>query len=277
MWLWLGILFGVGLAAGVLLNSLADNLPPDENDERHPPRRPACRRCGTPFRPAEWLAVAHRLRGGRCRQCGARRPGRAALVELAAGLSAAWLWSWAAAAGEALPMLLLRYAAALVLVWSFILITVIDIEHRLILWNVVWPVALVTALFGLGLPGKGLAKTLWGGLAGYGLTLGIFLLAELYSWAMRRLRGQPLEEVAFGGGDVNLAGIVGLAVGWPGVILSLTLAVVAGGLFGLAYIVTQVLRRRYVPHSAMPYGPFLVLGALVIYLFGPEIRALAGA
>jgi prepilin signal peptidase PulO-like enzyme (type II secretory pathway) len=277
MWLLLVGLFLAGLGGGVLLNSLADNLPPDANDERHPPRRPACRQCGRPYALAHWLALAHLARGGRCARCGAPRSAawRAAAVELAAGFSAAGLWLWAISPGGPLPAALLRYAAALVLVWSCILITVIDVEHRLILWNVVWPVALATALFGLALPGKGLTKTLWGGLAGYGITLGIFLLAEVYARVVQRLRGQPLEEVAFGGGDVNLAGIVGLAVGWPGVILALTLAVLAGGLYGLVYIAVQLVRRRYAPHSAMPYGPFLVMGALVIYLFGRDLQALA--
>jgi prepilin signal peptidase PulO-like enzyme (type II secretory pathway) len=106
------------------------------------------------------------------------------------------------------------------------------------------------------------------------VTLGIFLLAELYSRLVKRWRGQPLEEVAFGGGDVNLAGVVGLAVAWPGVVLSLLIAVVAGGAYSLAYIIVQVARGRYSPHSAMPYGPFLVLGGLLIYFVGRDLAAI---
>ena len=113
-----------------------------------------------------------------------------------------------------------------------------------------------------------------GGAAGYGIALAIFLLAELFARLLQRLRGQPLDEVAFGGGDVNLAGLVGLAVGWPGVILALTVTVLAGGVYSLGYIVVQVLRRRYVPYSALPYGPFLVLGALAIFFYGKELGAM---
>jgi prepilin signal peptidase PulO-like enzyme (type II secretory pathway) len=116
-------------------------------------------------------------------------------------------------------------------------------------------------------------KTLAGGLAGYAITLGIFLLAELFARLLQRLRGQPLDEVAFGGGDVNLAGIVGFAVGWPGVILALMIAVLIGGIFSFGYIVVQLVRRRYVPYSAVPYGPFLVAGALAIYLYGKDFAA----
>ena len=79
--------------------------------------------------------------------------------------------------------------------------------------------------------------------------------------------------MAFGGGDVNLAAIVGFAVGWPGVILALMIAVLLGGLFSFGYIVVQLARRRYVPYSAVPYGPFLVAGALAIYLYGKDFAA----
>jgi leader peptidase (prepilin peptidase)/N-methyltransferase len=280
MWIY-PVLFVLGLGIGVFINVLADNLPPDANDMRYPPRPPRCRACQVEHEPACWLALAALVaRGGRCEHCGARRPARAWVVELAAGLGTALIWPWAIYRAGQQPeppstlLLALTYLAALWLFQTMLLVTVIDIEHRLILWNIVWPTALGVAWFGLLLPTHGALKTFLGGLAGYGATLAIFLLAELYSRVVHRLRGQPLDEVAFGGGDVNLAGIVGLAVGWPGIVLSLLVAVLAGGAFSLVYIVAQVARRRYTPHSAMPYGPFLVLGCLLIYFVGRDLSAL---
>jgi prepilin signal peptidase PulO-like enzyme (type II secretory pathway) len=261
-------LFLVGLAFGVVLNSLADNLPPDANDLRYPPRRPRCRACGQPHRPGYWLALAALARnGGKCEHCGAPRRRREIVMELAAGFITAGLWFWAARAGGPLAEAGAVYLAALVFVLALLLITVIDIEHRLILWPVIWPTALVVGLTGLVLPGHGIVSTIVGGIAGYGITLGIFVLAELYLRAMQALRRQPLDEVAFGGGDVSLAGLIGLAVGWPGIIQALVIAILAGGVVSLGYIVVQLIRRRYTPHAAVPYGPFLVLGALVLYLF----------
>ena len=99
--------------------------------------------------------------------------------------------------------------AAATVTLVFILIVVVDVEHRLILWSVVWPASIALALLGAVTPGHGVVKTLLGGLAGYGITLGIFLLAELFARLLQRLRGQSLDEVAFGGGDVNLAGLIG--------------------------------------------------------------------
>ncbi len=263
MWMLLGLL------AGVALNSLADNLPPDALGGRYAPRAPRCHYCGRPHQRRYWLALASVVgRHGRCEHCAAPRPLRQALVEVGTGLSWAWAWQWAGGAwGLFLP--------AVVMVSIFILIAVIDIEHRLILWNVIWPSALLVALINGLTPDRGWAKTLLGGLAGYGIVWGVYKFAEGYAWLAGRLRGEPLTEVAFGGGDVNLAGVLGLAVGWTGILLSLMITVLAGGLFSLAYVALQILRRRYNPHTAIPYGPFLILGAVVIYFFGANLKALA--
>jgi prepilin signal peptidase PulO-like enzyme (type II secretory pathway) len=232
------VLFILGLGLGVVINSLADNLPPDAEDRRHAARR--------------WRPV---------------------VVALAAGASLAFAWIWAGQGGGPALDTALRFVGASVILLIFLLVVVIDIEHRLILWSVVWPSAVALAVVCSVMPGHGIVKTLIGGAAGYGIALAIFLLAELFARVLQRLRGQALSEVAFGGGDVNLAGLVGLAVGWPGVILALTITVLAGGLYSLAYIVVQVFRRRYVPFSALPYGPFLVLGALTIFFYGKELAA----
>lgn len=265
----LAVWFGLGLAAGVALNSLADNLPPDALGGRHGPRAPHCPYCGGPHRPLYWLAlVSAVVRHGQCEHCAAPRPLRQFVVELLAGLSWAWAWHWAGGAWE-------KFFPAAVVLFIFILMTIIDIEHRLILWNVVWPSALLIALINGLTPERGWEKTLAGGLAGYGIVWGIYKLADGYAWLVGRLRGEPLAEAAFGGGDVNLAGVLGLAVGWTGILVALMIAVFAGGVFSAGYLLTQTLRRRYDPHTPIPYAPFLILGAVVIYFFGADLKTLA--
>jgi prepilin signal peptidase PulO-like enzyme (type II secretory pathway) len=264
----------LGAAAGVLINSLADNLPPDSAGVRRGPRRPRCRACGTPHRGLLASGLAGLLlHAGRCEHCRARRPWRPVPVELAAAGALPYLWLWAGRGeGEALAAAA-RFLPAALIVLAFLLIVVIDVEHRLILRVVVLPAAALTLLFGALDPGRGLVKTVLGGLAGYLLMFGVYLLAQVYAWAQARLRGRPLDDVAFGGGDVNLAAVVGFVVGWPGVLLALLIAVFTGALYSLGIVVPQVVRRRYDPHTAIPYGPFLVAGALVIYLYGKEFSA----
>ena len=258
---------GLGLLAGMVVNILADDLPPNEHGERGPVREPHCRVCGGAHR--HWLALAGLLfQRGRCEHCGAWRGGRPLLVEVSLALGFAYLWLWANSND------LGRFAAAAIVATIFALITVVDIEHRLILWRVVWVSALVFLGLGLIVPDRGWQKTLLGGAVGYGIFSIMFLAGQLYALAVARLRGEPLDEIAFGGGDVNLAGLIGLAVGWSGVLFALFIGVVAAGVFSLGFILVQLAQRRYNPHTPIPYGPFLVVGALMMYLYGKEFVAL---
>jgi leader peptidase (prepilin peptidase) / N-methyltransferase len=269
----------LGLPVAVLINSLADNLPPDAQGLRRPPRRPMCRHCGQAHAPAYWLAAAsYLLKGGLCEHCGQPRPAvRSLVVEVVMAASLPLVWLWAAAGGPVTLAVVARFLVAAAIVAIFLLITVIDIEHRLILRIVVIPAVLFVALVGVLDPGRGAVKTLAGGAAGFAIMYAVFLLAELYTALQNRLRGQPMEEVAFGGGDVNLSAVVGCVVGWPGVLLALGIAVFAGAAYSLTIVIPQLVRRRYQPHSVIPYGPFLVLGALVIYFAGDWLRANWGA
>jgi len=148
----------------------------------------------------------------------------------------------------------------------FALVAVIDIEHRLILH----PVSLVGAVLGAisGTVLHGFLPTLLGGAAGFAIMLVLYLLGVVFlKWVSRR-RGEPVDEVALGFGDVNLGGINGLLLGWPGIIAGLFLAILIGGLISGLYLVYQLVRRRYRAFAALPYGPFLILSVLyLVYLF----------
>lgn len=249
----------------MLANCLADDLPAEEAGQPRPLRRPHCHQCGMALPVSRWSALGAWLTGrGRCSNCAAARGARAVWVEAGAALGGAALWLWAG--GD-----LGRWAAAGVVAFIFLVITIIDIEHRLILWRVVWVSGVVLLALGGLSPDRGWSKTLIGGVVGYVLVALLFLLGQAYAWGVARLRGQPLDEIAFGGGDVNLAGLIGLAVGWSGVLVALLLGVLAAGVFSLGYIVFLVARRRYNPHIPIPYGPFLIAGALAIYLYGREL------
>lgn len=268
------VFFLIGLGAGILLNSLADNLPPDALGVRRMPTRPRCRACGAAHAPVYWLALVSVLvRGGRCEHCSAPRPLRHVVVEVVTGLSLAYAWNWAGGPTRGVFDSAGKFLAGAVVLLVLILITVIDVEHRLILRVVVLPAAALLGLISFFTPGRGPVNTLLGGLAGYGLVLGLFLFGQVFSLVVARLRGQALDEIAFGGGDVNLAGVVGLTVGWPGVLVALFVAVIASGLFSLGYVVVQSLRRRYSLFTPLPYGPFLALGALLVYFFGKPLAA----
>jgi prepilin signal peptidase PulO-like enzyme (type II secretory pathway) len=150
----------------------------------------------------------------------------------------------------------------------FLLITIIDIEHRLILHVVTGPSAILIGFLGVLDPERGLQKTLLGGVVGFGIVLGLYLLGGVFARFVARMRGQVLDEVAFGFGDVTLAGVLGLSVGNPGILLALFLGILAAGEYSLVHIFFMLLRRQYKAFVPIPYGPFLILGAAIVYFGG---------
>ena len=75
-----------------------------------------------------------------------------------------------------------------------------------------------------------------------------------------------------GGGDVKLAGVVGMYLGWLGwgaLAVGAFAAFVLGGIFGLALIAAQKAGRR----TAIPFGPWMIAGAWVGIVLGQALGA----
>ncbi len=70
-----------------------------------------------------------------------------------------------------------------------------------------------------------------------------------------------------GWGDVKMAALIGLATGLPLVLVAMTIAFISGGLVAGGLLLLHLKRRK----DAMPFGPFLSLGALVALLWGKDI------
>jgi len=248
------IIILAGFLLGALLNALADSLP-----LKRKLMAPHCHQCETQRPLRAWISWLGLLTGaGRCSACGERVRLRSLLVELAAVAGVSWLYLINPSPGAFLP--------AIFVLAVFLLITVTDLEHRLILHAVTGPSALVIGLIGILDPERGALKTLLGGAAGFIFFLGLYYLGALLAKVIARRRGEEIDEVAFGFGDVTLAGLIGLTVGWPGVATALISGMLVAGLFSLLFILTMLVLRRYTPFMPIPYGPFLILGATFIYV-----------
>lgn len=258
----------LGWACGAFVNYLSDVLP-----YRRRFARPFCLACQAPVPPVNYFFWPRR-----CPACTKPRPARTWLVE--AVFVALTLWTWFR------PSEMLGFWLGLAVMVFFGVVVVIDIEHRLILH----PVSLVGAalgllvgvivygtrltneptaeasLFGLaaGTLPFGLAKSLLGGLFGFGIMFVFFYLGNLLAKLIGRLRGEPVGEDALGYGDVILSGVLGLMVAWDRIIYALFLGVLAGAIFSAGYLIFKTLARKYQLFTAIPYGPFLVAGAAFI-------------
>lgn len=243
----------LGYLFGIIVNLLADSLP-----HYRRPKGFHCASCGAQRSPLAWSGVISFLTGNRkCAYCGKVQEWRAPLVEVSLAVGAYLIY-------RANPTLTV-FVPGLIVLFIYMLIIVIDIEHRLILHIVSGPSAVVVFLLSLFNPELELLETLVGGIAGFFSFLLLYFLGQLFGIVMGRMRGSQIDEVAFGFGDVTLAGVIGFTVGWPGVIAALILGIFLAGIFSFLYITVRIMLKRYSPFMPIPYGPFLIIGCLVVY------------
>ena len=137
-----------------------------------------------------------------------------------------------------------------------ILVTVIDLEHRLILNKVIFPSIIAAALTSFFWFGPGWYLAFVGGAIG-------FVFFWLAAWLGRLI----LRRNALGAGDVKLAAYIGLITGFPGIITALVITILAGGIISILLLLVRVVNLR----SGIPYGPFLVIGGFMTVLWGTTI------
>ena len=162
-------------------------------------------------------------------------------VELFSALLFAYLWE---RFGPSWRLLVLASYCSFLL-----LIAVIDLRHRLVLNVLIYPAAVVALLLRFVPPGEDALTTLLGGAVG----LTFFSLVAL------------LRRGGMGAGDVKLAALIGLMVGFPQVVWALTLGILAGGAVALFLFLTHLKDLK----SYMPYAPFLCLGAAITLVYIP--------
>lgn len=246
----------IGFLSGELVNYLADTLP-----YRRRITKPFCPVCGSDLKWRNYFILPRR-----CLICGTRRGWRTWIVDIIAIISTVWLWL--------APPNNLNFPIGFIILIYFGLVTIIDLEHRLILH----PVSIAGAILGLiiGIWFHGPLPTIIGGVAGFGIMFILYLFGNLFVKFISRRQGKEIEEDALGFGDVNLTGVLGLILGWPGILVGLILAILIGGFISLIYIIGMLVTRRFQYFQAIPYGPFLITGAIIILFFRDALIAYFG-
>ena len=147
----------------------------------------------------------------------------------------------------------------------FIIVIVMDLEYRVVLH----PISITGSILGFafGIWARGIPSTLIGGAVGFGVMYLFYKFGELFILWQSKRQGRKIDEIALGFGDVNIAGVIGLILGWPGIILGLTIAILIGGFVSIIYISVMVIARRLRAFSAIPYAPFLILSTFILLYF----------
>lgn len=264
-WALLGLMIGSFLNVviyrmPIMLQRETDNFVALERDEPAPHTtrynlvvpRSACPSCGQSLSAIENIPLVSWLwLRGRCRHCRAPVSARYPLVELlTAVLSALVVWRL----GSGLDGL-----AALLLVWTLVALTFIDLDTQILPDDLTLPLTwagLLVNLPGLFVP---LPDAVLGAAAGY-------ISLWLVYWTFRFITGKE----GMGYGDFKLLAALGAWLGWMMLPLIVLLSSALGALVGLALI----LLRGHQRDKPIPFGPFLAVAGLAALLFGPDVMDL---
>jgi leader peptidase (prepilin peptidase)/N-methyltransferase len=261
--------FGIlGALIGSFLNVVIYRIPAGRSIVSPPS---SCSSCGARIRPYDNIPVVSWLvLRGKCRDCQAPISPRYPMVELGTGVVfavvALWVFStadfgWAGVTtnDNTLAIQLIVLVAFLYLAAISVALAMIDLDTHTLPNKILLPaypvaaVLLTAAALVAGEPGRVLTALI-GAAALFGLYLALALISP----------------GGMGLGDVKLAGLLGLYLGylgWGPLIVGAFGAFLLGGVFGLILLATHKAKRR----SGIPFGPWMLLAAWLGVFFGDQI------
>jgi leader peptidase (prepilin peptidase)/N-methyltransferase len=247
--------FVFGAIVGSFLNVCIARIPNDES-VIHPPSH--CPRCNARIRFYDNIPlISYVVLLGRCRACGERISPRYFAVELLmAALAVALYYQFG---------LGLAFIASFVFVAALMVISFIDLHVRIVPDVISLPGIVVGLLFSvigrfvLNDPYE-LVPSPWSSILGILIGGGVLLAL---AWAYEAFTGVE----GMGGGDIKLLAMIGAFLGWPSIPVTLFFSSLGGSVIGLTAMIIKGVGRKY----ALPFAPFLCLGALLYLFFGREL------
>ncbi|OFZ18426.1 MAG: hypothetical protein A2X94_15070 [Bdellovibrionales bacterium GWB1_55_8] len=239
-----------GLICGSFANVLIARLPRRESILWPGSRCPECRT------PLKWYdnvpILGFLVLKGKCRTCKHPISTRYPLVEL---LTALLFLATMMKFGPSVSLFVRDWPLLVMLVT----ITFIDLDHRIIpdrlsIGGAAWGLV-CSLIFPDAWPTYGWQQALLGAAAGF---FGFYLVAWIYS----RRSGRA----GLGGGDIKLLAMLGAFFGPGGVFVTVLISSILGSVVGITWALAS--GEKNLLKASIPYGPFLVLGALYYYLLG---------
>jgi leader peptidase (prepilin peptidase)/N-methyltransferase len=146
----------------------------------------------------------------------------------------------------------LRYFVSVLMIMVLVVVSLYDIEHYLIPDVIILPASVVLLILRMVLP-------IWQFVPG---VLGAAAMVGFIGLLVVITKGSGMGE-----GDVKLALLLGLLVGWPYAWIALLASFVIGATVGGGL----VLLGKKGLKDMVPFGPFLAIGGLLAWWFGESI------
>ncbi|MBU4000256.1 prepilin peptidase [Patescibacteria group bacterium] len=275
-------MFFLGLIAGSFLNVVICRL---ETGETMVSGRSHCPRCGHILAWYDLVPVfSFLMLKGKCRYCGKPISIQYPMVEMATGILFLSIFNYQFSIFNEFSIsnfqflnsafnffyFLLSTFYFLFIISSLIIIFVYDLRHYIIPDKIVYPAIIVSVIYSLF---ENLNFGHWDLFGNWKLEIGNLItlfnpfIAAILTGAFFLSIVLITKGAGMGGGDVKIAFLMGLILGWPKVLAALFLAFTAGAIYGIILI----LMRKKTLKSKVPFGPFLVAGTLVALFWGGEI------
>src|SRR3989338_8654636 len=270
-------IFLFGSAIGSFLNVVICRL---ETGEGIVKKRSHCPKCGQTLVWYDLIPiVSFFLLRGRCRDCKEKISWQYPLVEAATGALFVGIFNFQFSISNEFSISnfqilnLITFCYLLVVVCCLIIIFVYDLRHYLIPDKVLFPAVGATLVYRIfyaftefnsnnpSVPPLNLRGG-WVGL--YPFVFSAFVAAVFFAFLVLITRGRGM-----GIGDIKLAFLMGLMLGWPQILLALFLAFAGGAAIGVGLIFAGHKTMK----SQIPFGPFLIAGALAALFWGQELIA----
>lgn len=241
------ILSGIlGLCVGSFLNVVIYRLPNGMNLAKPASHCPSCQY------QLRWYdnipILSYIMLGGKCRKCKTHISFRYTAVEIANALC--WLLCALLFWETSIPLACMNMIVSSL----FICIFCIDFEHKII-FDRFQVFLLLLGVVSIFIDEYHWTSHVIGGVAGFGT---FFLI----SFGFEKLCGRE----GLGGGDVKLAGVVGLLLGWERLLLGLLLSTIPASV-----ILLILTRGKEGEDRQFPFAPFLVVGFGISMLFGTQM------
>ena len=242
-WFFIAFSFLIGISIGSFLNVCIARIP-EKKSIVSPPSN--CPKCGSGIKFYDNIPLlSYLFLLGKCRNCKTHISLRYPLVELLTGIFSVLLMFYYGPS--------VSYLVYFCLVAALITITFIDLDHRIIPDVISLPAIPVGFLASFLLVQLTWLDSLIGILVGGGSLL---LVAVVYE----KLTGHE----GMGGGDIKLLAMLGAFLGWEGVLFTIMASSLLGTVIGGGAMLISGKGRRF----AIPFGPFLSLGAVLYILWG---------
>ena len=211
-----------------------------------------CPVCKTQIKAYQNIPIlSYVLLGGKCGHCSSPISLRYPLIEMFTGIGSA-LVAWHFGYGPAMLF-------ALLLTWSLIALSFIDIDQQLLPDSITLPVlwlGLFLSLFSLYTDSQ---ASIIGAVAGY-----------LSLWCVYQLFKLLTGKEGMGYGDFKLLALLGAWLGWQYLPLIILLSSLVGAVIGL----TMIVFRRHDAGRPIPFGPYLAAAGWLAMIYGSEINRL---